>query len=189
MNTNPQREHRLCQMGGIGSFFTELPSFSSNGSIFVFSLLLISKAYSSRFQAVLILEPLGHSILDIPLLGLQYGRANSPKHTPSAEVNRAKRDLEHFSSYHISSSLTRTSQYVKIISVTPKRKLYDEVAVALNNDFRTLLHAVATDVGISIVSKRILSIQHLAVSVEASRVLTGKNLTVLVTDSGIICIR
>jgi hypothetical protein len=68
---------------------------------------------------------------------------------------------------------------------------YAEIAGELNRDFRTVLHAIATPVGISIAPKCQLDVRRLVANIEFSRVLTSrKNLTVtLVEDCGIICIR
>lgn len=69
-------------------------------------------------------------------------------------------------------------------------KDYEGIAVALNKDFRTVLHAVATPVGISIASICPLDLRRLAANIEVSRALAGKHLDVsLDAECGIICIR
>ena len=70
--------------------------------------------------------------------------------------------------------------------------VYQQIAYELNRDFRTILHADATPVGISIVNVFPLDVRRLAANIEFSRALQTRKacaLTVTVTDYGIICIR
>jgi hypothetical protein len=73
--------------------------------------------------------------------------------------------------------------------VKSKESLYIEVAKALNNDFRSVLKATATEVGICVAAKMALDYHRLVASIEESRALHGKRLTVSLSDSGFICIR
>ena len=67
---------------------------------------------------------------------------------------------------------------------------YQDIADELNYDFRTVLHATATDFGVLIVPICRLNMYRLAANIEVSRVITSRpNLTITNTDSGIICIR
>jgi hypothetical protein len=73
------------------------------------------------------------------------------------------------------------------------KSVYQKIADELNQDFRTILHADATDVGISIVTKCPLDVRRLAANIEFSRVIQARAMscpmTITVTDYGIICIR
>lgn len=73
-------------------------------------------------------------------------------------------------------------------------EVYQQIAVELNNDFRTVLYATATPVGISIAPMCPLDLRRLASNIEFSRVIQNRvnmacPLTITVTDYGIICIR
>jgi hypothetical protein len=69
--------------------------------------------------------------------------------------------------------------------------LYQDIAGEINQNFRTIFHAIATKVGVSITPCRLgVDIYRMAYMIEFSRTVTSrKNLTVTITDCGIICIR
>jgi spore germination protein YaaH len=73
--------------------------------------------------------------------------------------------------------------------VEAEKNQYVTVANALNRDFRTVLHATATEVGIAVAPKIALDYYRLIANIETSRALAGQHMTVMLTDSGIICIR
>ena len=74
--------------------------------------------------------------------------------------------------------------------MTFQEMLYQEIADELNHDFRTVLQATATSVGVSVVPTIRADMYRLASNIEFSRVITSrKSLTVTLTDSGIICVR
>ena len=67
---------------------------------------------------------------------------------------------------------------------------YQDIADELNHDFRTVLNATATSVGVSVVPTCRADMYRLAANIEVSRVITSRpNLTVTLTDSGVICVR
>jgi hypothetical protein len=69
-----------------------------------------------------------------------------------------------------------------------KENLYFAVARALNKEFRSVLTATATEVGISVAAKMPLDYRRLMANIEESRALKGTKLTVTLMDSGFICI-
>jgi hypothetical protein len=78
---------------------------------------------------------------------------------------------------------------VTTVKFGSKEHVYHTVAKALNNDFRSVLHATVTEVGICIAAKMPLNYRRLVANIETSRAVEGKRLTVTLCDSGFICIR
>lgn len=73
-------------------------------------------------------------------------------------------------------------------------EFYQEIATGLNKDFRTVLHAIATPIGVTIAPICVCNLYRLTSSIETSRVLSGKSLNgkpvkVCLTDYEIICVR